>query len=229
MKKKAILLIRVLVAMIVFSISGTVLSEVLAFAFMSANWNQESVLMAYQIGGKLITICIAFPLFILVMRIWGTLERFSWKGNNKLTIPEHIKYLVLAFLPVIILYGMMIVLVQNGSVSSEAIAGISSVGDFCYILIFGCLVMPLVEEIMFRGIMLHTLSKEGTWFAVIVSSVCFAVGHNNPVNMLIGLADGVVFALLANKSGGIRYGYFYHVVINLVGNILMPFVMQFIL
>lgn len=46
------------------------------------------------------------------------------------------------------------------------------------------------------------------------------------MNMIIGLADGIIFALLADKTGGIKYGYFYHVVVNIVGSIVIPLVMQ---
>lgn len=226
MKNKVVLLIRVVIAMLVFSISGMVLSELLAFALMKSNWTQDNILLLYQVGSKLITILIAFPLYVLVMRLFGKIGRFHWKGNRRLTFLEHLKYLAFAFFPVTILYGIMIILMRMGSVPAEAAGSISSFGNLIYVLLLGCVLMPLVEEIMFRGIMFHTLAKEGTAFAVIVSSLCFAVGHNNPVNMIIGLADGIIFALLADKTGGIKYGYFYHVVVNIVGSIVIPLVMQ---
>ena len=226
MKKKGILLIRVVVAMLVFSISGSVLSELWALVLMKSSWSEDTVLLLFQVGSKAITILIAFPLYVLTMRLFGKMKRFCWNGSKKLMLTEHLKYFTLAFLPVIVLYGIMIVLMKNGMVPPNALESITSLRQVIYILIFGCILMPFIEEIMFRGFMYGTLEKEGTLFAVIVSSVCFALGHNNPVNIIIGLADGVVFALLVHKTGGIKYGYIYHVILNIVGSILIPLIIQ---
>ena len=226
MKKKGILLIRVVVAMLVFSISSSVLSELWALVLMKSSWSEDTVLLLFQVGSKAITILIAFPLYVLTMRLFGKMKRFCWNGIKKLMLTEHLKYFSLVFLPVIVLYGIMIVLMKNGMVPPNALESITSLRQVIYILIFGCILMPFIEEIMFRGFMYGTLEKEGTLFAVIVSSVCFALGHNNPVNIIIGLADGVVFALLVHKTGGIKYGYIYHVILNIVGSILIPLIIQ---
>lgn len=92
-------------------------------------------MLLYQVGSKLITILIAFPLYVLVMRLFGKIGRFHWKGNRRLTFLEHLKYLAFAFFPVIILYGIMIILMRMGSVPAEAAGSISSFGNLICVLL----------------------------------------------------------------------------------------------
>lgn len=62
-----------------------------------------------------------------------------------------------------------------------------------YVLFF-CVLAPLCEEFIFRGVILHQLRKYGDGFAVVFSSLLFAMMHGNlaqfPLAFLVGLALG---------------------------------------
>lgn len=81
---------------------------------------------------------------------------------------------------------------------------------------------PVVEELMFRGVTLHILKEGGDVFAIIVSTLFFALGHSNPVNVLLGLCTGILFAHMTLKYKGIRAAYACHVFVNLLGNLILP-------
>jgi uncharacterized protein len=85
------------------------------------------------------------------------------------------------------------------------------------------LVAPVVEETMFRGLMLRTLMRRwGFWPAALISTAIFALFHTYEVSTLAGALTlaGVVFALglsnclLARWSGRLAAGIMNHMVFN---------------
>lgn len=60
-------------------------------------------------------------------------------------------------------------------------------GTFLGIL-YGGLIMPVIEEIFFRGVIFHTArQKRGNLYAVLISSFLFAIGHLNGVQFISGI------------------------------------------
>lgn len=85
------------------------------------------------------------------------------------------------------------------------------------------LVAPIVEELMFRGLMLRTLMRRwGFWPAALVSSAIFALFHTYEVATLAGALTlaGVVFTLglsnclLVRWSGRLAAGIMNHMLYN---------------
>ena len=222
MKRKLLSLGKVLIAFLVFEVLSFVIPELLAIFLKTMNLEGESLIQWYQAGSSLIVILVAFPGFVLVMRCFGRLAHFSWKENKKASGAELLRYILISILPVAVLYGVMLAISSARNVSMADMIGTLTVGDVVREALLGCLLMPAMEEMMFRGIMLHTLKREGNLFAVIVTTLFFAVGHNNPVNMLLGLVTGCIFGYITIRHGGIRYAYICHVIVNILGNLVIP-------
>lgn len=84
-------------------------------------------------------------------------------------------------------------------------------------LLSSALFTPILEELVFRGILLGRLTQllpEG--WAVFVSSLLFAVMHFNIVQFLYALLLGFVLALFARKCGSVCYAMAGHMTINLI-------------
>lgn len=79
--------------------------------------------------------------------------------------------------------------------------------------IIGCLLMLAMEEVMFRGMMLHRLESEGQVFAMVV----------------IRLATGWLFAYMVLKHGDIRYALPYIIILLFpcISCINMPFFLTY--
>ncbi len=81
-------------------------------------------------------------------------------------------------------------------------------------VIWTCVIAPVTEEYMFRGIFMRMLSKYGTTFGIVTSALMFGLMHGNlaqtPMTFMIGLIMGYVAA----KSGNIRQAIFIHAVNN---------------
>lgn len=74
---------------------------------------------------------------------------------------------------------------------------------YFWLLLSVVLVGPIVEELLFRGIMFHYLEKIKTgWFPIVFSGIAFGVWHGEPVQVvyaaLLGILLGIVYARVRN-------------------------------
>lgn len=59
---------------------------------------------------------------------------------------------------------------------------------------------PIVEELLFRGMILHSLRKYGDGFAVVGSAILFGLYHGNFVQMVFAFIAGLVMALVVVRT-----------------------------
>ncbi len=80
-----------------------------------------------------------------------------------------------------------------------------------------CLAAPFCEEFFFRGLMQRgAVATLGTRRAVIVTAIVFSAFHLDPVGFLARVELGIVFGILAVRSGSIWPGVFAHLANNSV-------------
>lgn len=80
--------------------------------------------------------------------------------------------------------------------------------------VYTCIMAPLTEEFLFRGVLLRSLSKYGTGFAVILSSLLFGLIHGNIYQTPFAIMAGIVLSYTAVRSGSIWPGVLVHFVVN---------------
>lgn len=88
------------------------------------------------------------------------------------------------------------------------------------------LVAPVMEELMFRKLLIDRTVQYGQKVAVIVSGVGFGLFHGNFFQFFYACAIGMVFAYLYSSTGKIRYSIVLHMIINFVGGFLALFLVQ---
>ena len=82
------------------------------------------------------------------------------------------------------------------------------------IILYG-IVSPLVEEIVFRGIVYNRMHRQyGKWIAIIGSALLFGVYHGNAVQALYGFILGVLIAVMYEKYGSFAVPIILHSVAN---------------
>ncbi len=93
------------------------------------------------------------------------------------------------------------------------------------LLMFGGVVLAAIcEEILFRGMILRLLTRNGQWrVAIIISSVLFAVFHLDPIGLLPRTLMGAYFGLLVWRSGSIFPAMIAHGANNLLAFGALPF------
>ena len=88
-----------------------------------------------------------------------------------------------------------------------------------YIFIFLSVVFlgPLVEELLFRGLMYNYLERVGgVWFAIIISGVAFGAWHLEPVQVVYTAFMGIIIAIVYRYSKSIWVVFYIHMLNNLL-------------
>lgn len=78
-------------------------------------------------------------------------------------------------------------------------------------------VAPVMEELLFRKLLIDRIIQYGQPVAIIVSGIAFGLYHGNFYQFFYACSMGMVFAYLYSRTGDIRYNIFIHMIINFVG------------
>lgn len=89
---------------------------------------------------------------------------------------------------------------QEGMVD---VAADSGVGAFLALLVLGAVLVPVGEELLFRGLLQGWLRRFGTAVAVVVSALVFGLAHGVNVVLPAAIVLGVVLGIVRERSGSI--------------------------
>lgn len=81
---------------------------------------------------------------------------------------------------------------------------------------------PIVEELLFRKLLLDRIARFGQLPAVLLSAFFFALAHGNFYQFFYAFGLGALLAYLYIKTGKIRYTITFHMIINFLGGIVAP-------
>lgn len=88
------------------------------------------------------------------------------------------------------------------------------------VIVFGVLIAPFVEELIFRGFLLPVIARSvGPWFAILLTAVLFALPHGAQNEwawqqlMLIALA-GTAFGFARVRTGATSASFLMHASFN---------------
>lgn len=105
---------------------------------------------------------------------------------------------------------------------SEASAGLEQTGAVAFLST--ALVAPVVEEVIFRGLIYTRLQcAMPGWVAVALSAAIFGVCHGEALWFCYAYVLGVIFALVTRMTGSILPGMLMHLVFNSVNEVLLFF------
>ena len=79
-----------------------------------------------------------------------------------------------------------------------------------------CVLTPLVEEVVFRGIIFQSMRRFGDSFALVLSAILFALFHGNLSQAPNAFLMGLVIGYLVLYSGSLWVGIIIHAVNNLL-------------
>lgn len=114
------------------------------------------------------------------------------------------------------IYTMLITMFPNaGFENSEfGLEMPEKTGEIIVYSIFVCIIAPITEEFLFRGVILRSLSKYGTVFAGVTSAVLFGLLHGNFQQTPMAFLVGLVLAYAAIRTGSLRLPILIHFVVN---------------
>lgn len=164
-------------------------------------------------------ILVLIPLHIIV----GPLVYFFGrvKNNEKLEKKSISAVKLIGIIPIIyttVFAGSMISTVLAMLLSDSSAQNIASLttgdNDFFRILVIG-ITAPIIEELLFRKLLIDRLYKHSEIVAVIFSAVSFGLFHMNITQFFYATFIGIVLGIVYVKTGKIIYTIILHMVVNL--------------
>lgn len=168
--------------------------------------------------------------YVILIFIFFAIYRLNFKKNNhnrdnKLSIKDAVISLIagvgvsgFSFLWTL-LADKLPILQKSLESMNEANKDLGN-GSSLGIILIAVVAAPLIEEILFRGIVFQSIKKViPLWMAVAISSVLFGAYHMNIVQAVYATFMGVVAAIIYEKKNNLIYPILVHVANNFVGAI----------
>ena len=92
--------------------------------------------------------------------------------------------------------------------------------ELLYLLLITCLLGPITEELVYRGVLMNTFLKDSPWYGDVLLSAC-VFGYVHVSSGLIPLAfftyasGGAILAFLYRKTHSLYYPILLHIMINI--------------
>ena len=152
---------------------------------------------------------LSFPIIYYFVKTYKKYEYF--KTNEKLKAKDFSIYFALAFW-IGNFFSFLIVLMSSHKGRTPVVAIYEPLYTDIIMTVF---VAPVLEEIVFRGVIMNNLKKYGIKTAIIINSIFFALSHYNTDMIIPAFFTGIIFSYVAYKYS-IKYSILIHFFINAI-------------
>ena len=92
--------------------------------------------------------------------------------------------------------------------------------ELLYLLLITCLLGPITEELVYRGVLMNTFLKDSPWYGDVLLSACvFGYVHVSsgltPLAFFTYASGGAICAFLYRKTHSLYYPILLHIIINI--------------
>lgn len=181
--------------------------------------NGQTIAVGYLPIAVIMLICNTVP-FILCARKTGVRIRGLFQGVPLKIVPVLLGFVVVLGVNYLggLLYQLLNFLLGQANIQAGGDSlGLPAGGPVIEIVayfVFCCVIAPITEEFMFRGVLLKSLSRYGTRFALIITSLLFGLIHGNLQQIPSAFLIGFVFGYIAIKTGSIKMTILLHFLNN---------------
>ena len=177
----------------------------------------DSKIFRYVYMFRIYSWILSFPIIYYFVKTYKKYEYF--KTNEKFNIKNFNIYFALAF--------------YVGNLSNLLIVSMfkfkgrtSLINEPLYIdVIMAVFVAPILEEIVFRGVIMNNLRKYGIRVAIIINSLLFGLSHYNVEMIIPAFLTGIIFSYVACKYS-IKYSILIHFLLNTITQILQVIILS---
>ena len=172
--------------------------------------------------GTLAMYVIGFPLFLLCIK---DLPTRRMHGGNTLTIPE-----LLATIPIMQFAANIGSSIGTGfdgimqelfhTTSKDPVATLTEGVPVWLMILITVIIAPILEEFVFRKLIIDRLSVYGNVFAIIISAALFGLFHGNLHQMFYAFFIGLILGYVTVKGGSWLWGVGLHMFMNFVNGAL---------
>ncbi len=98
--------------------------------------------------------------------------------------------------------------------------------NFIVSLIYASIVAPIIEELIFRKILLDKLRRFGDIPAILMTGIAFGLFHMNLSQFFYASVLGFIFAYITIKTNTVKYAIILHMMINFISTAISPIVLN---
>lgn len=125
--------------------------------------------------------------------------------------------------------GLMSVAQWFGEIPMDTVSDTISSSSPLSNLIAVVLLAPIIEELLFRKLLIDRTKQFGDVVAIVLSAVVFGLYHGNFYQFFYATGVGAVLAYLYCRTGRLRYSIAIHMFINFMGSIAAPYIFDHVL
>lgn len=163
---------------------------------------------------------IAFPIFFIIVKNMKTMP----VAKSKLRLSEFLSLFLIAELAMQFggvignIFNEFFASIKGNAVTDHTSELISSM-PLWLTLSIAVIIGPIIEELMFRKLMIDRLSRYGNKVAIIVSSVSFGLFHGNFYQFFYASLIGLVLGFIYAKTRNVLYTIAMHILVNFFGSV----------
>ncbi|MDL2238285.1 CPBP family intramembrane metalloprotease [Christensenellaceae bacterium OttesenSCG-928-K19] len=106
--------------------------------------------------------------------------------------------------------------------SGNATAEVMNEQPFMIAFLFYCVLAPVTEEVLFRGMLQNAYERRFGWGAFVIAGVLFGLIHGNVLAIVNGIAAGIMLGYLYIKTKSLWCPIVFHGLFNLFAFTLVP-------
>lgn len=199
-----------------------VIAQLLAIGIVSVVWPEGYEKYANVVGLLPISL-VGFPCFFICNKLFESAPAIEQK--YKFGVKQLIPFIFICFgvMTVTNLIGSGInygISVIAGKEMTTATAALMSNSDLWQNILTIAILAPILEELLFRKLIIDKLSKFGEGVAILVSALMFGLYHGNIVQLVYATALGLVLGYVYSKSKKIHFTIILHMIINFCSGVL---------
>ena len=166
-------------------------------------------------------VLIAFPIYYLLMRPIPDSPR---KEINKIKPSALIIYFFICAAAMYITNILTIYIVTaisfiTGIKLINPLAEVRLSGSNIIGLIYSVIIAPVIEETIFRNLLLNKLRRFGDVPAILMTGLAFGLFHFNLYQFFYATVLGFLFAYITLRTNTIKYSVILHIAVNFIGSL----------
>jgi membrane protease YdiL (CAAX protease family) len=204
-----------------FMVFAAILVQQVFLIFQSDTLSDEEIQSRILANGwgYILAIAVGCVILLLWKKPYFCLKTI-WKKNRPMTVGDFLMLLCVFLSGQTFFFGFssLMEFLSNlmGFSINESIESASSIGNSVTLFLYGCILAPIFEEVLFRGLLLRMMEPYGKKFAVFATALLFGLFHANIVQSPFAFVVGLVLGYVT-----VEYGMIWSVVLHFINNFVL--------
>ena len=177
---------------------------------------------AFSLLLQLLCYAIALPIFLAITK---NIPKATTQKKNRLPFGQFMLLMLISWAVMILgsyissLTDLAMTLIYGTPVDNAVDSMISNTPIWLVMLVV-VVVGPIVEELIFRKVLIDRLSIFGDRTAILISAIAFGLFHGNLSQLFYAALVGLVFGYVYARTRRIWNSIFLHMIVNFLGSVI---------